>query len=365
MVEYDNISIIIIGCGDIMNQKIKNLLFTSFFLLFCSFSFTAHAAILKNLYQASFPVPNDTQKLSQTNVEKAYENVLIKVSGNPNIATLSAIRATFIEASIYIQSYGFNPRKPTTQNTDPVLLTVNFDPKSINQVLRQANQAIWGKKRPSILVWLSVQTPTGTTMINSETQSDISTSVLQDADARGIPLILPLMDLQDISAKTLEDLLARYSASGVLQGRIISPSPDKWHGQWELILNQQKINWTTTGTSSAQVIAAAVNRVTNTMVNQFAVLSGAGLDSWVTIKVIGIKNLSDYANVMKILRDLTPVLKTEVVKVDASDLVLKLDVAGGSQGLMNAMGGQKKFAPVPANNQTTDAKINFTYQWNP
>jgi len=56
---------------------------------------------------------------------------------------------------------------------------------------------IWGKQRPSTLVWLVVEDEGGRRLIGTDEESEYLSVLKERASVRGIPMLIPLLDLED------------------------------------------------------------------------------------------------------------------------------------------------------------------------
>jgi len=107
---------------------------------------------------------------------------------------------------------------------------VSFNENSVNQLFEQAGLALWGSLRPQVLLWLIdeqgasrsiIAADTGTIAPPNSDGSDptviginatIPSSVSHFSAQRGLPIIMPLMDLTDIQQVVLSDFWHYFPA---------------------------------------------------------------------------------------------------------------------------------------------------------
>ena len=101
--------------------------FASLLLLLIIICTSASAAVVQNLYQGTVPINNTSQKGEQQAINKALEQVLIKVSGNPYIMTIPKIQSAIANSDYILESYSFSK-----DNEQPIL-SAKFSEKAIKQ----------------------------------------------------------------------------------------------------------------------------------------------------------------------------------------------------------------------------------------
>ena len=78
-------------------------------------------------------------------------------------------------------------------NSMETRLWVKFDEDNLNQALRRLSVPVWGRERPSTLVWLAVSDQAGRRLIGLEDGAEYVQPIDQRAGPRGIALLHPLV----------------------------------------------------------------------------------------------------------------------------------------------------------------------------
>lgn len=176
----------LMGLGCLMMWIILSLL---------SASFTP--AMAQNLYQVSLPAPSDETQLPLMN---AFERMLLKVTGNhqrvDQVMQLTTLPS--MHELIYQQTQADGS------------LNVSFNQYKVNQLLRTANIDIWPTPRPRVLVWIAQQTGQGNTIIGEHQPNELVAGLYEGGQQRALPIALPLMDFDDLSAVTFTDIWGRF-----------------------------------------------------------------------------------------------------------------------------------------------------------
>src|SRR5882757_2510649 len=172
---------------------------------------TAFGMTRVELYQATAPV-SDRSEASQTAAfQAALKVVLVRVTGRRTADEDPAFAPLFNSARRYVQQYRSGPDNQ---------LWVSFDGSAIERWLTQNGQPLWGRERPSTLVWLSVANgPQSTAVVSADDSSELKDAMDAAALLRGIPLVWPPAASANAAANAPADLAHRLGADAVLIGR--------------------------------------------------------------------------------------------------------------------------------------------------
>ncbi len=346
----------------VLVPRLIGLLFS--LMLFSLLPTWASAAVVNSLYQASIPVQNQSVSQREQAVSQALGQVLVKVSGNASIVSVPQIKAALKRADGFMQQYSYQQIPATQDNTSqaddfqnvtpaPTLeLQVHFDTRAVNRLLTNAGQAIWSDNRPTILVWLALATPHGYSLIGNDADDGIPQLVRKDAAERGLPILFPLLDLQDQQKITFNDVWnlnanvaytasQRYVTNAVLLGKIDQDvNATQLQAQWLFMLGDQTMSWQTQGDSLAKVIDPVMTNIADTLAQRYAVLATPSTQpqQQLLLTVNNVTKTSDFAKVLKYLRGLSLVSKVQVLQVGPSQVELGIDSEGGEQALVQAIG---------------------------
>lgn len=339
-----------------------------------------------SLYQVTVPVASQSQNDWQAGISNALAQVIVKVGGNDSVLKSKKIKSALTQASNYVQGYTYITNSSASNSNlnslamnagnnsqNSLLLQVQFYPQAINQLLQNAGTQSWAKQqRPVTLIWLATQTPQGLAIINNNSNDTIATLLQNDANNRGLPILLPMMDLQDMQNVGVHDVwqldspgviiaAKRYGANNILEAKISSDTKQQqWNAQWVLIINGQSMSGNAQGNNANQVIAAMLNKVADNVANKTANNNSVQTQQ-VVLSVTNVSGLDDYADIVKYLRSLPPVTDVEVGNIDPENLSVNVTVSGGAQALANAINAGTQMQSVP--NPDPNSKI-LTYRWN-
>ncbi|MES9873960.1 MAG: DUF2066 domain-containing protein [Candidatus Sedimenticola sp. 6PFRAG7] len=316
-----------------------------------------HAVQVDGLYQAEVPVAGQEAGQRNQAIMLAFSKMLTKVTGNRNIANRPELTSHLSKASRYVQQYRYQlaERQPESSDTQPAeparLLQVEFDAQAVNRLLRQNRLPVWGENRPGGLVWLGEESKSRGRRLTSA-ESGAWPVVEAAAQQRGIPLIRPLMDLEDQSRLKVADLWGdferniysashRYSPDFILTGRLIRVSGNLWRSSWRLFQGENVSAWNNDGTSRNRLLKDGVQYAADLLANRFAPVGGGSELTRVKLRVGGIGSLQEYAGVGGFLSSQSSVARADLAVVEPGAVIYDLQVRGGlgvlEQGL--ALGG--------------------------
>jgi hypothetical protein len=307
---------------------------------------TADAARFPDLYRVTVP-PDPAAPDARAAAEKAaFARLLVRITGNRAAGTDPQLAALIENARAYENSYGLD-RQGRAQ--------VGFSASRVDQALTQLNFPVWGAERPLTLVWIAVDDgaggrgllgandlPADLTPATLALLQTIRTDLATAADERGLPLALPLLDLEDLGAVTFTDVWggfedrvglasARYRADAVLIGRV-RPG-----------LIGQEVDWLLLKDGQRQGIAGialrdGIDAVADLYAQELSFVGGASL---ARITVLDVATSADYGRVLSYLETLSVLQNVDVESLDRGVLSLKVAARGDARVIERvlALGG--------------------------
>jgi len=217
-----------------------------------------------------------------------------------------------------------------------------------------------------------------------ELSPELREALMKGAEDRGLPLLFPLMDLEDqaqLSAKALwsgdqeaiRRASLRYSPEVILVGRLKRLPTEEWRGSWSLLLAQQSESWEGDAGSMEAVGFAAVQGVADRLAAQLVPAGGesAGESTTVVLSVVGISSVEDYAKLRARLAGLNSITGFRVRQAEPEAMHYELQVRGGVEVLENELalsGGLIKTQPpetAPAPTEEPEPNPHLYYRLQP
>jgi hypothetical protein len=303
----------------------------------------AGAVEMTTLYSAQVSLDQDQDDPRTAAYEAALAEVLLRVSGSAIGEDPELFRMLFPNPTSYVVQF-----RPGPDDT----LWVSFDGEAIEDVLRRNGQAVWGSDRPLTLVWLAVDWGQGEREIiaagDPERDDDAARTidrnrllrqrVLDIAEKRGLPIVFPLLDTEDLARVTFSDVWGgfdelvldasgRYEADSVLIGRVRPDSSQR--NRWTYHFGDEQSTWHGEPETVISLIAEL-------LAAEFAIGGDEPVQS-VELAVAGITSVDAYGNVQRILGSLNVVEAFSIREVEADRIVYRVETHGGAERLVRAL----------------------------
>lgn len=312
----------------------------------------AAAMTLHDLYETEVPVAGEDLDSRNQAIGQALAQVLVKLTGRdpaPGTASLAP------QAPRYVQEYRFR-RAVSTDGQEQRRLWVRFDKLGLDRLLRERGLPLWGDSRPGILVWLGIERDGRRELVGVD--APIAQALTAGAVARGLGVQWPLMDLEDQAKLTTADLWsdygtavtqasARYAQPLVLTGRLRQVSADHWEGRWVLYEGDQSRAMKSSGVTDAMAAAGAVNQLADALAARYAPAGGQHGPDVVRVQINGIRNVSEYAQVLKLVGEREMVDRVVLRSADDDRLLLDVLARGGRDGLAQVLDLLRNFTREP------------------
>lgn len=302
-------------------------------------SVATQAENVAGLYQVREPMAGQGAEARTAATAKALDTLVLRLTGDPKAVQSPALAELRKDPQQIINQVGSEAGPPES-------VVVEFDPGSTERALRKAGLALWGSNRPSILGWWLNDSTEGSSLVGDGQAS--AQPLRRAAQHRGLPLRLPLADLQEqlvANAKQIEasdpaplrEAAERYGADALLAVHA-QEADGKWQGKWQLWLGDQREQGTAEGGDPAALADAVMLAVSSRLAPRYVTRPGAS--SQMQVQVQGM-NLQRYAELARVLEPYGPRLQM------AEGTTLTYGVTGNREQL-RAQLGLAKLQELPA-----------------
>ncbi|MDH5181596.1 MAG: DUF2066 domain-containing protein [Gammaproteobacteria bacterium] len=327
-------------------------------LLLVCLSGQASAEVIKDLYEVQIPVKSQSREERFDALYEALIQVLIKVSGSTAMLANADPSTQLIlqKPNNYIQQFRYrsvqtnSPGRNSAPRTE-LVLWIRFDEKAINTVLRERGQQVWGRTRPTALVWLIVAENGDRVLMSNQDKHPSVLNLENYARQRGLPLQFPYLDLTDRGQVSISDIWGnfegpilqasnRYRPEAVLVGRLFRKEDNTWSARWSIYQDGRREDLDVDGEAQLEsTIQPVISQTTETLAKRFAVVTNTSeeVSSDVLIEVSGIKSLVEFNKVVKYLASLTVVSKVEPYVVNGSTATFRLTTQSGRLDVAQAI----------------------------
>jgi uncharacterized protein len=318
------------------------------------------------IYVAEVPVNSQSDQEREAAIRKGLEQVLIKVSGNPEILSSLNLKLSSNDLIMLVQEYGYF--KP--DGTDQSMVKISFDHEGINQLLKKARKPIWEAERASVLVWATFEAPgKPPEIIDSESTNPVRNLMNIMTRKRGISLIFPLMDLTDLNMvsvndietmalPTLQNASKHYNCDRILVLRVIQ-SATGYSAQAKFIPGHDELYWNLQDPAISSVLNKIVTQMADSLAKRYSTVVSENVQTDVTLKVVGIMHQEDFLLVKNYLKHLAIVAEVDPIEINGEEVVLHLSLRGSKDGLIQSIAAESKLL---AEQDSEGEKL--VYRWN-
>ena len=320
-------------------------------MLLLALPFSTSAAVqVDDLYDATEVITVGASSDEQRQLmAKGLAQVFAKVSGDENVVADDGINGYLKDAQSYLLSFSFEPNDEKRVNAlgevvDTQKLKMSFDSSRVNSSLTSQGFPVWGARRPEIMVWIASDNNGVREILSGESHLDLANDFRQLADARGLPVIFPHLDLEDqltldvselwgLFPEAISKASSRYNPDAILAGRVEYLSEHQWRSEWLFVFNGEQRKLSINGDSRQDMIDQILAQVSSRLASQYAVYLNSMFEDQVTLRISGIKTLAEYHSVLQYVGNMTGVKSSTVTSVAGNVLKIKVDVSGDTQQL--------------------------------
>ncbi len=311
-------------------------------LLLC-LPMTVMAAQVADLYRGEVPVASRSNADQRAAIQDALAQVLVRVTGDATVASRPEAQSLLRQANNVLLSYGY-------QSGPPLRLEVSFDAQRINQQLQATGLPLWGAQRPQTLIWLALDDPEEGRVLLSDTASQTD-ALEQDAALRGLPVLMPLLDLEDTMAVSINDVWgnfvgpiaeasARYSPDFFLSGRIARQG-EQWAYHMSLYapkkaseygLHRALVRREGQAGSQQEALSAMMADLAAYYASRYAAVAGESTgETQLVFEISG--DIEQLVALERYLRSLAPVQDLTIHSVMGRTVTFDLEMIGGMNEL--------------------------------
>ncbi len=312
-------------------------------------------AMADDLFVAQTPVTDEDSETRNGALKLMLADVLIRVSGNTGIAAQPAAKAVLDAAPSLVQQY----RYETTQQDETVerVLWARFEQGSVERMMRENGLPVWSQ-RPRVLLWLATERAAQRALLNLDGEPQAMAALRARAAYRGMPLQLPLMDLEDQAGLTPADVWsgyqpgirqasARYPHDLIVTGRLQAQSGKRWRGAWTMFGRDGEQTFDTPAQPLDDALAFAVDQIQNLLAARYAPISGTHSAGGTLVRFADVYDLAAYGRLTALLQGLAPVSKVALRDVVADAVYVELRLRGSEDDLRRALDTSIELVPDP------------------
>ncbi len=270
--------------------------------------------------QASVLVADESESEQNRGIKQALAQVLVKFSGSRSIVIEPAIKQALARPLNFLSQYGY------ANDDGRLMLNAEFDFDAVNDFLLENSLPIWIGERPVVLLWLAVESEGSRRVVAEGSHPTLQAIVEENMQRRGLPHLLPLLDLDDRKRVSVTDVWGgfvdiveaasnRYSPGAVVVGRLF-PVAGGWSAHWSLVKDDGSIDsWDSQGASLDNILASSVDVLADNLGRLYATKIDNSRRAAITLSINNISGAEDYARALNYLESLQFVDRVSIHEV--------------------------------------------------
>lgn len=356
-----------------MIQKLFCLL-----LLCLSLLQTSRAVTVDDLYTVEVPVADQTTSLRLDAFREAFQQVVVKVSGSGDALQSPAFKRPVENSSRYVKQFTYDSR----ESEDPqeigslLYLKIDFDQRLIESLLRDNNFPVWGRERPGSLLVVSYDVNENIRLVSADSTPKLVDMIDDVAIRQGLPILYPLMDLEDISLvrvgdvvsrhiEKIEIMASRYTPDALVVGQVIGRSGSGWFGDWEVRFDEQLFKWQHKASSQEAVVNQLVQHLSRVLALEYALESQAASSQDLLMSISALPGISQLVSAKNYLQSLTVVDSVRVALIENDIVTFRIRLKNDIEDLQRLIefGEVLEQADFPQLNAQQDNTVRLSYSY--
>ena len=347
------------------------------FLAFCLTPFSLSAVEIKGLFKANVVVHSQDKGERQLAVAEGLSEVFVRVSGSTEVLQAAAVLEALKKPDRYLIAYSYreiDAEQRSQADAGPNYeLSLSFEEATIKGVLKSGGLPVWGAGRPEMMVWWLLGGASEQEIINAESVPEFASLISERAMMRGIPVLFPLLDLQDsayiapldISGFFIDKVRVasqRYGSDIILLGRtdIVAEGASS---QWVLIAGDE-VFWSDKFNGDAlELLSSAVDFAAEKLAFRYAVSSQHDSNKHISLVVHGVSNVSEFMLLEGYLQHLEVVTAINLAMIENETVSFEVLLASDQDQFDQVLKLGRKLVRFSAGPSEKESGLLYEYQW--
>jgi len=304
------------------------------------------AVEVADLYLVKWPVSDQNNTARWRAALAGFKEVLVRKSGSQQILRDDGVQQAYRKVTSYLQRFEYIHQDDSNEEF-PYIISLYFEPRLIDALIREAKLPLWGSNRPLTILWLAVESEDGRQIVGANSDSPALQVVENNATRRGLPLITPLMDLEDELIVTTSDVWGRFSSTisqasqryfsdSQLIGKIQAMG-ESWRGQFTYINQGKELAFELSSSSQEILLADMTDKLAELLCSKYCVVEQVGETNEVMLRLSGVNNFVEYKAAEVYLESLSAIRKLYLVGIDEHTLKIRVSLLGDLESLIKGI----------------------------
>ncbi len=282
------------------------------------------------LYEVAVPVEDQSSVARLEATGRALAQLLSRLTGLASVPRNETVARALAAPDLYYSQFRFEE----AEDGEGLRLRLQFVPRAVLDLVREARLPIWRSNRPTVMGWVVTEDERGERRIlGAGADHPLVESLETRARERGVPLRLPIMDLADQLAvepaavwgrlsQVLQPASARYGADVLLVGRLQRMPDQNWAASFEIWVDDDLVSREFEASGADMLGRAAADLVADELAGRYAVLD-RGLRR-LDLAISAVHDAHDYAELLRYFGSLEFVEQVMVSSVSGDRIGVSL-----------------------------------------
>ena len=284
-----------------------------------------------SLYEVELPVQSQDNHLLSDKLPRAFEYILIRMSGDREIVKNNPELQELNMAQKAISSYHFQLHDCPIPSAQPCnYLAVSFHAENILAILKKVGKNPWLTERATSFVDIHIENELETKVIHQNEEE--ASLVEQVAAERGIQVFLPnqntFTDEGSENTQTDQTLTVKIHTSNQIE----------WLISWQLFTQEGTFEWETSKPSLNSAITESIHTLADFMASQQRQdIQPSTQEHESFIKIKQIANYSELNRVMKKIQSNKQISQAKVSQIDADTIYMAVQHKDGLDSILKSL----------------------------
>ena len=300
-------------------------------------SLPVYALTQVDIYRAEVAIDGEQKDGEELARQQGMQDVIVRATGSQSSLSNPVIKKAVGSSSRYISQLGYG------QIDGQSSLKMLFNSGQIRSLLTQAQLPLWSPNRANILVWMVEEQGYDRTITWEHSDSTSAATLRDAAQARGLPITMPVGDFDDVTGVNVSDLWGdfvdpisqasqRYPVDAVL---IVRVQGDKirWtlYDQSPAQLSESKQSPRSGSASGVNAIPAMVGGIADYYAKKSAVVVSSKSSEAIDVKVLSVSSAMDFFELENSLTKLSSVAGAEIKRIQGNQVTLTIHLLASQQ----------------------------------
>lgn len=300
-------------------------------------SLPVYALTQVDIYRAEVAIDGEQKDGEELARQQGMQDVIVRATGSQSSLSNPVIKKAVGSSSRYISQLGYG------QIDGQSSLKMLFNSGQIRSLLTQAQLPLWSPNRANILVWMVEEQGYDRTITWEHSDSTSAATLRDAAQARGLPITMPVGDFDDVTGVNVSDLWGdfvdpisqasqRYPVDAVLVVRV-QGDKIRWtlYDQSPAQLSESKQSPRSGSASGANAIPAMVGGIADYYAKKSAVVVSSKSSEAIDVKVLSVSSAMDFFELENSLTKLSSVAGAEIKRIQGNQVTLTIHLLASQQ----------------------------------